>query len=185
MAATEIAAVAFGIAYILLAIREHRGCWIAGGVSSALYAVVFFGVGLPMQSLLQLVYVALSVYGWVVWGPYASDSQRADSLQPSAHLLAVAGIALATAFSAPLAARYALATEPLADSLGTWASLFATWLLARRYIDTWTWWVVIDTGLAALFASQGLWPTAGLYLAYAVLAIAGWRSWRHRRLQAS
>jgi len=181
VAATEIAAVAFGIAYILLAIREHRACWIAGGISTALYAAVFFDAGLPMQAVLQLVYVAMSVYGWVAWGKDDGKSPRPDDLRLSANLLAVAGVALATAISAPLIARHALAAAPVADSLGTWASLFATWLLARRYIDPWSWWVVIDTGLAALFASQGLWPTAALYLAYALLAVAGWRSWRRSR----
>jgi nicotinamide riboside transporter PnuC len=77
--------------------------------------------------------------------------------------------------------RYALAAAPVADSIGTWASLFATWLLARRVIDTWAWWIAIDAGLAALFARQGVWTTAALYLAYAVLAVAGWRQWRARR----
>ena len=75
-------------------------------------------------------------------------------------------------------ARYALATAPVADSIGTWASLFATWLLARRVIDNWLWWIAIDAGLAALFATQGLAMTAALYLAYSLLAVAGWRSWR-------
>jgi aminoglycoside phosphotransferase (APT) family kinase protein len=74
--------------------------------------------------------------------------------------------------------RYGGSTAPLADSQGTWASVFATWLLARRYIETWLWWIVIDLGLAALFARQGLAPTAALYLAYALLAIVGWREWR-------
>lgn len=184
MAATEIAAVAFGIAYILLAIREHRACWIAGGISTAIYAVVFFDAGLPMQSLLQLLYVAMSVYGWLAWG--RDDGEPPPQPLPlRVHLLALAGIALATAVSAPLVAHYALANLPVADSLGTWASLFATWLLARRYIDNWLWWVVIDSGLAALFASQGLWPTAALYLAYSLLAIAGWNSWRRNRIRRS
>lgn len=95
------------------------------------------------------------------------------------HLYALGGVLVATAASAPLVARYSHAAAPVADSLGTWASLFATWLLARRYADNWTWWIVIDTGLAALFLWQGLAMTAALYLAYAVLAWAGWRSWRH------
>ena len=69
----------------------------------------------------------------------------------------------------------------MGDSLGTLASLYATWLLARRIIDTWAWWIVIDAGLAVLFAQQSLWPTAVLYLAYAVLAAIGWRQWRARR----
>ena len=182
MAATELAAVAFGVAYILLAIREHRACWIAGGVGTAIYGLVFLDAGLPMQAALQLVYVAMSVYGWMAWRTESADTAPVRSWPWMRHLAAAAVIAAATAVSAPLAERYALAAAPIADSLGTWASLFATWLLARRVIDTWAWWIVIDAGLAALFARQGLWPTAALYLAYAALAAVGGRQWRARRI---
>jgi nicotinamide mononucleotide transporter len=181
VAAAEFAAVAFGVAYILLAIREHRACWIAGGIGTAIYAVVFLDAGLPMQAALQLVYVAMSAYGWFAWRREPADDAPARNWPWTRHVAAVVGVACATAISAPLAARYALAAAPLADSLGTWASLVATWLLARRIIATWAWWIVIDTGLAVLFARQGLWMTASLYLAYAVLAVAGWRRWRARR----
>src|SRR5688500_20197171 len=123
-----------------------------------------------MQAALQVVYVAMSAYGWYAWRRRPAGAGPARSWPWRRHLAAVAAIGIATAISAPLAARYALATAPVADSLGTWASLFATWLLARRIIDTWAWWVVIDSGLAALFAHQGLWMTAALYFAYAILA---------------
>ncbi len=181
MAPTEFAAVAFGVAYILLAIREHRACWIAGGISTAIYAVVFFRAGLPMQAALQLMYVAMSFYGWFAWRNEPGSTAPVHSWRLSRHLMALAGVAVATAASAPLAARYALATAPVADSVGTWASVVATWLLARRIIDTWYWWIVIDAGLAALFAAQGLRPTAALYLAFALLAVAGLSNWRKRR----
>ena len=181
MAATELAAVAFGVAYILLAIREHRACWIAGGIGTAIYAFVFLDAGLPMQAALQLVYVALSVYGWMAWRSAPADTAPVRSWTWTRHLAAAAAIAAAAAVSAPLVERYALAAAPIADSLGTWASLFATWLLARRLIDTWAWWIVIDASLAVLFAQQGLWPTAALYMAYAALAAVGWRQWRARR----
>ena len=177
MAPAELAAAAFGVAYILLAIRGHRACWIAGGISTAIYAAVFHRAGLPMQAALQLVYVALSAYGWYAWRPEpaAAPARRWPFRR---HLVALGAVGLATAASAPVLARYALATAPVADSLGTWASLFATWLLARRVIDNWLWWIAIDAGLAALFATQGLAMTAALYLAYSLLAVAGWRSWR-------
>ena len=181
MAAAEFAAVAFGVAYILLAIRERRACWIAGGIGTAIYGSVFLDAGLPMQAALQLVYVALSVYGWAAWRSAATDARPVRSWPLQWHLAAAAAIGVATAISAPLVEHYAIASAPVADSLGTWASLFATWLLARRVIDTWPWWIAIDAGLAALFAHQGLWPTAALYLAYAVLAAVGWRAWRARR----
>jgi nicotinamide mononucleotide transporter len=179
----EFAGVAFGVAYILLAIRERRACWIAGGMSTALYAVVFWRAGLPMQAALQLVYVAMSVWGWFAWRR-AGVEPPPRSWPIARHVAALAGVGLATAISAPLAAKYALAAAPVADSFGTWASLVATWLLARRVIDTWAWWIVIDAGLAALFASQGLLPTAALYFAFALLAVAGWRSWRRSRQPA-
>lgn len=178
MGPTEAVAVAAGMAYILLAIRQNRACWIAGGASTALYCAVFMEAGLPMQAALQLLYVALSVYGWIAWRPGGATALRPTRWPLRAHLLALAGVGLATGASALLLMRFPLSDAPLADALGTWASVVATWLLARRIVDTWFWWIAVDTGLAALFASQGLVGTAALYVAYALLAIAGLRSWR-------
>ena len=183
MAPAELAAVAFGVAYILLAILGHRACWIAGGISTAIYAVVFQRAGLPMQAALQVVYVALSAYGWYAWRP-ESSSPPARRWPIRYHFMALGAVGIATAASAPLVARYALAAAPVADSLGTWASLFATWLLARRVVDNWLWWIAIDAGLAALFATQRLEVTAALYLAYALLAVAGWQNWRRNLARA-
>ena len=174
----EAVAVLFGATYIVLAIRQHRACWIAGGASTALYSVVFLQSALPLQAGLQLLYVALSVYGWMQWRPDGGAPQKPASWPWPRHGFALVAIAIATAISTGLLVRYGGSTAPLADSLGTWASVFATWLLARRYVETWLWWIVIDLGLAALFARQGLVPTATLYLAYALLAIVGWREWR-------
>jgi nicotinamide mononucleotide transporter len=178
VALAEFVAVGFGVAYILLAIRQHRACWIAGGIGTAIYAQVFLDAGLPMQAALQVVYVALAAYGFIAWRRDQGQAAPVRRWTIARQLLALAAVGIATAVSAPLAARYALSAAPIADSLGTWASVLATWLLARRVVDNWLWWIAIDTGLAALFASQGLLPTAALYLAYALLAVVGWRSWR-------
>ncbi len=174
----ELVAVALGLAYIVLAIRQHRACWITGGFSSTIYIAVFLKAGLFLQAVLQVAYVALSIYGWLAWRAAGDLPARPQSWPLSKHLLAVLAVLLATAASTPLLAHYTDTPAPFADSLGTWASVVATWLLARRYLETWFWWMVIDSGLTVLFASQGLAFTAGLYLAYAALAIAGWRAWR-------
>jgi len=178
VAPAEFVAAGFGFAYILLAIRQHRACWISGAIGTAIYAKVFHDAGLPMQAGLQWVYVALSAYGYFAWRKDQEESAPVRRWTIRRNLLALAAVGLATAVSAPLAAEYALAQAPFADALGTWASLVATWLLARRYVDNWLWWVVIDAGLAALFASRGLLATAVLYGAYAAFAVAGWRGWR-------
>jgi len=174
----ELVAVALGLAYIVLAIRQHRACWIAGGVSTAIYIAVFLQAGLYLQAALQVAYVVMSVYGWMAWRPGGGEDMRPLPWPLSRHLLAVLAVLVATAASTLLLARYTDTPAPFADSLGTWASIVATWLLARRILATWFWWMIIDSGLAALFASQGLAFTAGLYLAYAVLAVAGWNAWR-------
>ena len=178
MAATEALAVAFGVAYILLAIRQHRACWIAGGASSALYLVVFYDAGLPLQAGLQILYVVLSVYGWLQWRPGGDLPSKPVSWTVQRQLTVLLAVAAATGLSTALLSRSSWSAAPLADSLGTWASVAATWMLARRCRETWLWWIVIDLGLAALFASQGLWPTAALYAAFAVLAVVGFRAWR-------
>jgi len=176
--ATEAAAVAGGFAYILLAIRQHRACWIAGGASSALYLVVFLGADLPLQAGLQVLYVALSAYGWLKWTPGGDVPPEPVSWTVHRQFTAVAVVAAATGVSTVLLTGSGLSAAPFAESLGTWGSVAATWMLARRVIETWLWWIVIDVGLAALFASQGLWPTAALYAAFAALAVVGYRAWR-------
>lgn len=178
MAATELLAVACGFAYILLAIRQSRACWIAGGISTALYVAIFLQAGLPLQAALQVVYVAMALFGWIAWRPDARTIPQPRSWPWRRQLAAIAGVAIAAVIAAPWLSRFRGFDAPLADALGTLASLVATWLMVRRYLETWAWWIVIDTGLAALFASRGLHATAWLYLAYALLAIVGWRSWR-------
>lgn len=176
---TELLAVLFGLGYVVLAIRRRRACWIAGGIGTALYVLVFFEARLPLQAALQVIYVAMAVYGWRAWRPAeggATIGPRQWSLWPQ--LLTAAAVLAATVVTAPLLARLTDAVAPVADALGTWASVAATWMLARRVLENWLWWIVIDTGLALLFCSQGLVFTAALYVAYAVLAVTGWRSWR-------
>lgn len=178
---TEALAVALGFAYILLAIRQHRACWIAGGASSALYILVFLQAALPLQAMLQVVYVVQSGYGWFRWRP-GGGAARPQSWPMRRHLVALAAVAAATAACSVALDRFELSAAPLAESLGATASIAATWMLARRCIESWLWWIAIDAGLAALFLSQELHYTAALYLAFAMLAVAGWLAWRRDRV---
>ncbi len=123
MAPAELVAAGFGFAYILLAIRQHRACWIAGAIGTAIYAKVFLDAGLPMQAALQVVYVAMSAYGFFAWRRDQDQAAPVRRWSVARHLLALAAVGLATAVSAPLAARHALSAAPIAESLGTWASI--------------------------------------------------------------
>jgi len=176
----EIAAVVLGFAYIVQAIRQRRSGWIAGGLSTALYTLVFLDARLYLQAILQLLYLLLAVHGWREWGrdARAGTGLVVRHLGPWTHVAVVAATLVMTALTAPALSAFSDAAAPWADSLGTWSSLAATWLMIRKVAANWLWWIVVDAGLAWLFASQGLWFTAALYLAFAALAGAGWAAWR-------
>lgn len=181
----ELLAVALGIGYVLLAIRQDRRCWLAGGLSTAIYIAVFADARLYLQAALQVLYVLLAIYGWRSWTAAAGETVPVRRWSLRWHGLAALSVAFATVLTGPALAAWSDAAAPWPDALGAWASVAATWMLARKVAAAWLWWIVIDLGLAWLFASQGLAFTAVLYLAFAALAAAGWRAWQRARAPAA
>jgi nicotinamide mononucleotide transporter len=175
---SEAVSVLLGLAYLLLAVRRNRWCWVAGGVSSAILGYLSVRARLPMQAALQLYYVVMSVYGFVHWSRANAESDRAVTTWPlSHHLAACAAIIAASVLSAHWLARETQAAWPYLDSLTTWASLFTTWLVARVKLENWAYWVIVDAALVFLFAAQALYFVALLNALYVVIAIVGFNSW--------
>lgn len=174
---TEGVAVVLGLAYVVLVARHSRWGWVAGGLSSALFAWLFIAARLPMQSLLQVYYVAMAVYGWRHWSR-GGPEQPVIRLPWRVHAAGI-GVSLVLGFAvAGLLARETQAAAPLLDSVTTMVSLFATWLVARKVLENWLYWLVVDCLQAVLFASQGLWFTALLFVLYLGTSIGGYVSWR-------
>jgi len=167
----------------VLMMRRNRLGWIAGGTSSAIYVYLSARAALPMQSALNVYYVLMAVYGWYTWTQMAAEGGRVQRWRVHVHLLALLVIVLVSLLSAQWLARETHAAWPRLDSLTTWASLFATWLVARMQLDNWLYWIVIDAVLAFLFAAQGLLFTAGLFLLYTVIAVFGYRQWLQKYRQ--
>ena len=171
-----------GIVYGLLAVRQDWRCWLFGGVSSAILAWLAAEARLPMQALLQLVYVAMSAYGLWHW----SRQSRAAAAMPigtwtwPVHLAIVLGIAAATALLAPWVADATEAAWPRLDTATMLASLLATWMTARVRLESWLYWIVIDSVSFYLYAAQRLSFVALLYLVYLLIAAFGWFEWRSR-----
>jgi nicotinamide mononucleotide transporter len=174
----ELLAFVFGILYVVLVIGQHRACWLAAFISTALYAVLFYRSAIYMQAALQLYYVGIAVYGWRAWRTDRGSAPLAISRAGwRLQLAGLAAVAIATAASNALLAHTASATEPLLDSLTSWASVFATWLQARKKLDSWAWWLVIDLLCALLFWHKQVYPTMLLYLLYLGLIVIGWHRW--------
>ena len=178
VSAVEAISAVLGLAYLLLAMRRNRWCWVAGGVSSAMLAYLSLRAHLPMQAALQIYYVAMSVYGYWYWSRTSAKSGQAITTWPvSGHLLACAAVVAASLLSARWLARETQAAWPYLDSLTTWGSLLTTWLVARVKLENWLYWVFIDAALVFLFAAQALYLFALLNALYVIIAFAGFLSW--------
>ena len=175
----EITAAVLAVAYLLLAIRQHIGCWAAAFLSSCLYVWVMFGARLYMESALNGFYAAMAVYGYRQWTAGRGGRPLQISRWPIARnalgLLAVAGASLISSF---FLRRFTPAAWPFVDSMAAWASVFATFLVARKVYENWHWWLVIDSVSAWLYFTRGLYVTMVLFGLYLLLIVAGMRAWR-------
>jgi nicotinamide mononucleotide transporter len=177
--ALELAALVSGLGYALLAVRRDRRCWILGGLSSATLAWLAANSRLPMQALLQAVYVVLSVYGFRSWTVAGQGARAAVGSRPLHwHAAAVGTVAVLALALAPAVAAASPAAWPRIDTATTLASLLATWMVARVLLENWLYWIVIDAVSVFLYAAQGLALVALLYAAYLAIAVAGYFSWR-------
>ena len=177
---TEWVAVVLALAYLLLAIRQNPWCWAFAIASSSMYCVIFTRTGLVMQAALQVFFVAMAVYGWRVWkggGTVAPAPVRRWPMRW--HALALGVVAFATLVNGRLVADAAAGPlVPYADAAIAWGSVLTTWLVARKVLENWLYWIVIDVAAAVLYGSQGLHATAVLYLLYAGLAVRGFQAWQ-------
>jgi nicotinamide mononucleotide transporter len=178
----EAIASALGLAYLLLAVRRNLLCWLCAFASTAIYLVVFAKAELYMQSLLQVFYLAMAVYGFMDWrkGRTEDDDVRIESWTAKQHL----GAALLVIMVAILNGWLLQDTDspaPYLDSFVTWASVVTTWMVARRIIENWLYWIVVDSAAAWLYFSQGLLVTTLLFIVYVGIVVRGYFVWRREQ----
>lgn len=179
----ETAAALIGLAYLLLAVRRSLWCWLCAFTSTSIYLVLFARAALYMQSALQVFYLAMAIYGFIDWrrGRTPSGEVLIRSWRLPMHLLAASAVAIATAVNGWLLVRHTDAAAPYLDSFVTWGSVVTTWMVARRVIENWLYWIVVDGLAAYLYFSQGLYPTTLLFVIYLGIVIQGYFTWRREQ----
>jgi nicotinamide mononucleotide transporter len=187
----EAASVVFGVLYLLLAIRENIWCWGAGLVGVLLSLVLFWEARLYMESLLQIFYAAMSVYGWYEWryggengarrgGGHAGRRKEGVPIQVWAwrtHLAAFAAVALLTAVLGALLRAYTNEAMPFVDSFTTIGALLTTYMVAKKVLENWLYWLVIDAVSAVMYGMRGLYLYAALFAVYLVMVVIGFKTW--------
>jgi nicotinamide mononucleotide transporter len=173
-----------GLLYIFFSIRQNVWLWPIGLISSAFYIPVFFGKTLYADMLLQVYYLVVSIYGWYFWinGKKKNDKEpgkiKITTLKKLNWAITIfATLVLTLALFYPLK-KYTNASNPFTDSFCFAGSIVATWMLARKILEQWLIWIVVDAISIGLFVYKQLYITVVLYFVFTVLAIIGYLQWK-------
>ena len=174
----EILAAILAIAYLLLALRQDIRCWIAWIISSFMYLFVMLYAGLLMESALQIFYVGMGIYGWMQWDKRSiQDKLSIRRWSKKQHFYAIGSLLCIVVISGYLLSLNSNAVAPYIDSFTTWGAILATLMVAKKVLENWIYWFVIDFVSVFLFLSRELYPTAVLFVIYLVIIVFGYRAW--------
>lgn len=188
MSGIEIIATALGLACVWFTVRQNIWCWPTGLGMVALYIVIFWQAKLYSDMGLQVVYVFMQLYGWWYWlgGGNRADQRPVSRLGTARLGLWVGAGVLGTLALGSAMIRYTDAALPYWDATTTMLSLIAQWLLGRKVLESWLFWIVVDVLSIGIYLSKGLYLTAGLYTVFLGLAAQGYVAWlRSRQARAA
>lgn len=175
----ELTAVLLAIAYLVLAVKEKIACWYVAFASTLIFLIIFWNVKLYMEAMLQIYYLAMAVYGWYQWThPGAGKTHLPISTWGlPQHALALSIIGVATLISGYYLTEYSDQHLPYVDSFTTWGGVVTTVMVARKILENWIYWLVIDGVSIFLYLDRELYFTAFLFCAYIVIIFFGWYRW--------
>ena len=182
----ESIAVILALAYLLLAMKQSIWCWSAAFISSGIYMVIFWNVNLYMETILNFYYVAMAIYGYWMWtrGGKQHHGVKVTSLSLKTHI----GIIVVTGLIA-LTIGYFMANNtnaafPYLDAMTTCFAIMTTYLVAKKVLENWLYWIVINSVSIYLYSSKGLMLTSALFVFYVALSIKGYIEWKQSRTKA-
>ena len=182
----ELVAAGITVLSIWLATRENIWYFPTGIVSVVMYGWVYFQAKLYAESFLQLVYLSLMIYGWYEW-LYGGEKKSELPVTRTPRWAWGVGIAsglIVSALTIAVQLRFTDNPAPYVDSsLMAW-SLVAQWMTARKWIENWILWLLLNTISVPLYIARDLHVTAVLFAGLWVLAVIGWRQWRKTLVSA-
>jgi len=175
----EIAGTVTTVLGIWLTTRRLLICWPVVLAADFIYLVVFFRARLFSDALLQIFFVAFTLYGWWHWwrGVQQDGEVRVEPLGLEGWLGGLVAGAAGSVLLGWLMTKIGAALPHL-DAALTSYSLVASWWQARKHIANWWLWIVVDLIYIGEYVYKGLVPTAALYAGLVALAALGLRDWR-------
>lgn len=176
----EIAAVICGFINVVLIIRRSMWNYPFGLVMVALYGWIFFEVRLYSDTLLQVFFFVVQLFGIVWWiqGKDVNGELIVRRLSFKQYSFTAAAAIAGTLLLGGAMARWTDAALPYPDAAITSMSVLAQVLLARRFIENWILWISVDVLAIGVYLAKDLHPTAVLYGIFLLLAITGLLDWK-------
>jgi len=177
----EILGVVFSILYLYFSIRQNILLWPMGIISALLYMVVFFQSKFYADMSLNAYYLFISIYGWMVWKQGRSQHGKKMPINRISLKLGVILMFITTAVffgTGFILSRYTDSPIPFWDAFTTALSFTATWMLARKILEHWIVWIIVDSVSMGLYLYRGLYPTLVLFAIYTTMAIVGLIEWK-------
>ena len=172
----ETLAVLFSLVYVMLAAKQNIWCWGAATISVILYIYICFSTQLYAETILQFFYLFMAFYGYYNWNKKEQSLQIIE-WNISKHFTILVLGAILTFLMGFFFATYTNATMPIVDSFTTVFSVFATYMIAKKILGNWLYWIVIDIVSVYLYFSRDLPLTALLFITYTIVAVFGYLNW--------
>ena len=182
----ELLGTAVGIVYLWQEYHASIHLWITSIIMPAIYLYVYYNAGLYADFGINIYYLVIAVYGWLAWRYNFSLRGRKNNSKELAisHIerkrlpvLAVLFLLL-WAVIALILTNFTDSNVPLTDAFTTSLSIVGMYMLARKYVEQWCVWLIVDIASSALYIYKELYFTAALYAVYAIIAIFGYRKWK-------
>ncbi|MCB0661926.1 MAG: nicotinamide mononucleotide transporter [Saprospiraceae bacterium] len=174
-------AVLFGLAYVVLAAKNSVWCWFWGIISCFLWAWVAYDLyDLYIDALLQLFYVGISAWGIYNWlyGGKGEQELPITTMTSRSHIIIISTGLIGSGLTGYFFATYTAAAATYLDAFTTVFSIITTFLVIRRKLENWLYWIVIDAVYIFLYASRGSTLFTLLFVAYLIIAVIGYLGWR-------
>ncbi|MCC8147131.1 MAG: nicotinamide riboside transporter PnuC [Bacteroidales bacterium] len=177
----EVVGAILSFLYLILEVKQKWAMWIVGVFSSAFYVYIFFQAHLYANMGMNVYYTFMSLYGLYCW-KFAKIKNEGDnefhfiSKQLAIRLSIIALFIFGFIYFILL--RFPESEVPVPDALVATLSIVATWMTAKKIVECWYPWIFVNFFAIGLYAYQGLYPTAILYIFYGTLSIVGLINWR-------
>lgn len=176
----EWVAFSFGALYVIFMAWERTFAWVCALISSLAYVYVCFTTDLFLESILQLFYAVMGIYGWITWSKRSSEEWIPIHWRLKNHMVfLLIGVVLSFVVGLFFDLRTAQ-VNPYMDAGITIFSLTATFLSVKKVVENWYYWLIIDAFSFYLYGAQGLYVSALLFLIYMVFSVVGLVKWRRR-----